>query len=214
MCPTRDRRSPAGCVPALICRPILTCSACSPRRRYLQLPTDLASEPIVDSPNGAAPLSARPGDQSSGCGCRPRQPPGNPACEGGAQARGASCNDRQVQRLAFAPIVGVSRLRGEHESQRVDDVGPCLVPRSALAEDAGDLGNRRDDPAFLAGFVDNRQISCSGAGQTITPEMASGPPDAPPEPILPTPAFAGDSQARPARFELATSRSGGERSIH
>jgi hypothetical protein len=39
-------------------------------------------------------------------------------------------------------------------------------------------------------------------------------PDIPPEPILPTPAFAGDSQTRPARFELATSRSGGERSIH
>jgi Phage integrase family len=38
---------------------------------------------------------------------------------------------------------------------------------------------------------------------------ASTPPDTPPEPIPPTPAVAGDSQARPARFERATSRSGG-----
>ena len=50
-----------------------------------------------------------------------------------------------------------------------------------------------------------------------------GPPFGPPSPDMPDPApepvernnsFAGDSPTRPARFELATSRSGGERSIH
>ena len=39
-------------------------------------------------------------------------------------------------------------------------------------------------------------------------------PDPPSEPFEQTSSFAGTSETRPARFELATSRSGGERSIH
>ncbi len=164
--------------------------------------------------DGVAPPSARPGDQPSGCGCRPRQPLDNPAREGGAQARGASCSDRQMQRLAFAPIVGVSRLRREHEPQRVDDVGPCLIPRSALAEDTGDLRDRRDYPAFLAGFVDDRQIKLFGhTADDIAPLRVS--PVEWVEPIPPTPAFAGFPNApgairtRDLSLRRRTRRTGG-----
>ena len=67
-----------------------------------------------------------------------------------------------MQRLALALIIISSRLRREHQSQRIDDVGPCLIPRSALAEDAGDLGNRCDQPAILTSLIDDRQIKLLG----------------------------------------------------
>jgi hypothetical protein len=72
--------------------------------------------------------------------------------------RAASWSDRQMQRLTLAQVTGIDQLGREHQRQRVDDVCACLLPRSALAEDAGNLGDRHRDPAVVARLVDDRQI--------------------------------------------------------
>jgi len=56
-----------------------------------------------------------------------------------------------MQRFALALIAGLTGLWGEHQPQRVNDVRTRFLSSSALAKDAGDLGNRRDRPAVLAG---------------------------------------------------------------
>ena len=52
-----------------------------------------------------------------------------------------------------------------------------------------------------------------GFGPPFGP-LSPNTPNPTPEPSEQTSSFAGTSETRPARFELATSRSGGERSIH
>jgi hypothetical protein len=110
------------------------------------------------SPDDAAPPSATLLDRPSENGFHPRQPDGSLEREDGAQARAASCSDRQVQRLALTPVISIPRLRREHEPECVDDVRARLCLRASLAEDAGDLRDRGDDPSFLAGLVDDRQV--------------------------------------------------------
>ncbi len=105
--------------------------------------------------HGSLPI-ARRGGLPTVCGSRSRSPVGSPQRGGAVRVRAASCSDSQMQCLALASIINIGRLRGEHQSQRIDDVGPCLIPRSALAEDAGDLGDRRDDPAFIARLINDR----------------------------------------------------------
>jgi hypothetical protein len=86
-----------------------------------------------------------------------------------------------MQRLTLTPITDVAGLRREHQPQSVNDVRACLLPRATLAEHTSHLGDRRNDPAFLAGLVDDRQIKLlrhqlqdiatesPGAGQTDAP---------------------------------------------
>src|SRR5680860_977440 len=59
------------------------------------------------------------------------------------------------------------RLGRGHELERVEDVHARLVARAALAEDAGDLGDRRDDPAVLVLLVENRWLSSGRHSATI-----------------------------------------------
>src|ERR1022692_512370 len=86
----------------------------------------------------------------------------SPEREGIAQARAASCSDRQMQCLTLAPIVGITGFWREHESKRINDVGPRLFPRTPLAKDTGYLRNRRHHPTFLVGLIDDRQVKLLG----------------------------------------------------
>ena len=85
----------------------------------------------------------------------------------------------------------------------------------ALALSEQDLDPRRG--AFDALLADARSTlygsQNDGFGPPFGP-LSPGAPDPAPEPSEQNSSFAGTSEARPARFELATSRSGGERSIH
>src|SRR5262245_9419359 len=94
---------------------------------------------------------------SIACGWRPRRSDDSPECVGGARARAASPGDGQEQPLALAPVAAVRRLGREHQPERVDHVRPRLLARPALAEDAGDFGDRRDHPAVLSRLEDDRQ---------------------------------------------------------
>ena len=62
-----------------------------------------------------------------------------------------------MQCLSLTLIVLVSRLRGEHQTQRVDDVLASLVTGPALAEDAGTSGIETTS-ILLTGLIDDRQI--------------------------------------------------------
>ncbi len=110
------------------------------------------------SPCDAARPSALHQDQPTEHGCRPRPPGDNRGSRDDALDRAASCSDRQMQRLTLSPITGVAGLRREHQSQRINDIRACLIPRAPLAEDTSHLRDRRDDPAFIAGLIDDRQI--------------------------------------------------------
>jgi hypothetical protein len=68
-----------------------------------------------------------------------------------------------------------------------------------------------DEKAQLRALVDGAELALIG---TESDSEGSEDDDSTPVASPENAEFAGDSEARPARFELATSRSGGERSIH
>jgi hypothetical protein len=78
-----------------------------------------------------------------------------------------------MQCLALTPVIGIAGLRGEHKPERVDDVRTGLRLGPSLAKDTGDLGNRRDDPPFLAGLVDDRQVKLIRHTPTIPTPAAT-----------------------------------------
>lgn len=110
------------------------------------------------SRDDAARPSERLQGQPSECGWRPHRSDDSRDRADGARGRDASCSDRQMQPFALSRIVSVSRLRREHQPQRVDHVGSRLLARVPLTEYAGHLGDRRDDPTVLSGLVDDGQI--------------------------------------------------------
>jgi hypothetical protein len=55
---------------------------------------------------------------------------------------------------AVAAVLPEAQL--EHAAQGIDHVRPSLLARPALAVRAGHLGDRGDDPAVVALFVDDR----------------------------------------------------------
>jgi hypothetical protein len=63
-----------------------------------------------------------------------------------------------MQRLTLTLITPLAGFEREHQTKRVNDVGASLLARSALAEYAGNLRDRRDEPAFLAWLIDDRRI--------------------------------------------------------
>jgi len=75
-----------------------------------------------------------------------------------------------MQRLTLTAISSIARLWREHQPQRVDDVAARLLSCAPLAEDASHLRNRGDDPAFLAGLINDRQIELLRHGHTIPPQ--------------------------------------------
>jgi len=113
----------------------------------------------------AARPTERPPVQPNGCGCRLRRSGGSRERVDGARDRAASCGDRQVQRLALAPIVVGAGLRRKHQLERLEDVLARLFPRVTLTEDTGHLGDRGDDPAVFARLIDDRQIEFANHGR-------------------------------------------------
>lgn len=63
-----------------------------------------------------------------------------------------------MQRFTLTLIARLAGLGREHQAKRVNDIGASLLACSALAEYAGNLRDRRDEPAFLAWLVDDRQV--------------------------------------------------------
>lgn len=110
------------------------------------------------SRGGAARPSARLVARPTAHDFRPHRPVGTREHADGAQDRGASCSDRQMQRFTLPRIARLAGLGREHQTQRVDHVRSRLLARQSLAEDASDLGNRCNDPAVLTRLIDDRQV--------------------------------------------------------
>ena len=104
-------------------------------------------------------------------------------------------------------VTYVQHQVGHAESRMTLDVYAQLLDRR----------KRDHGVAFDALLADARDTlygpRSEGFGPSFGP-LSPKTPDADPESVEQTSLFAGTPETRPARFELATSRSGGERSIH
>ncbi len=104
-------------------------------------------------------------------------------------------------------VTYVQHQVGHAESRMTLDVYSELLDRQ----------KRDHGVAFDALLADARSTLYGRQNDAFGPPfgpLSPNPPDPTPEPSQQNSSFTGTSETRPARFELATSRSGGERSIH
>ncbi|HEX3608485.1 MAG TPA: methyltransferase domain-containing protein [Solirubrobacterales bacterium] len=81
---------------------------------------------------------------------------------GATRACAASRGD-QVQQLTLALVIGLNRLRGEHQRQGIENILSGLCTGAPLAQNPWHSGDRGDNPPVLSWVVEDRQIELGHA---------------------------------------------------
>jgi hypothetical protein len=163
----------------------------------------------MQSRGGVAPRPSALSRFPSSCGCRPRVAASLRVFRDGAGGRGASRGGDDVERfagdgLAQRLVVGGSQL--QHARKRVEHHLPRLRDRMPLAEDAGHLGDRHDDPVAVGVLlVDDRQFERAGHGLSVAKAAQGGEGQARTQTIFTNPSCVADSkQPLPSNVSLVS----------